>query len=369
MMKRTIIILATLALAVGLGFWFWPRSPSKERSSAVVPIPPRERDLPARAADISPVVKTATNQAATNRKFQTLNASERNTFLQTTKQLSFSDIMRIWLQAGRGDQDLMKQGAISTILGVAMRERTPTPEEMAEIREFIGNRANSVFERAQFLGVLAQAATKESVTVLVDLAMKLEERELKKVANTAVKSVGGLWGDGTYHEELSAPLERAWRESKDLELLAAVGVAMVEVGAASGIDLLINAAVADANWDPARARLAEGAFAYATILNPNAVPPLAAVLATSPPNSAVSKLASDALAKSGISEAGTALVGWLRTADERAAPLAHRYVAQSHTESMLRIWEAALDPALPFRSEANREAVRRGLAEYRIRRR
>jgi hypothetical protein len=54
------------------------------------------------------------------------------------------------------------------------------------------------------------------------------------------------------------------------------------------------------------------------------------------------------------------LVAWLQNANASAAPLVHDYMLPTqHAE----IWEAALDPSVSFRSEANREAIRAGLAQ------
>ena len=198
---------------------------------------------------------------------------ERNAFLAQIKKLDLADIMRLWLDTGRVERDLTKQGAVATILAYAMREKTPTPELLEQIRFFIASSSNSNFERSQLLGVLSDARTKESVELLLRAAELLADKELKQIAATSVGRVGGLWGDGTFHEELSSPLERAWRESQDQELLIFVAVAMAEVGASSGISSLVDSALIVAGRDEVRARAAKGALAHATILNPSAVPP------------------------------------------------------------------------------------------------
>jgi hypothetical protein len=56
-----------------------------------------------------------------------------------------------------------------------------------------------------------------------------------------------------------------------------------------------------------------------------------------------------------------ALVAWLQTADASAATLAWEYTSQT---AYPKIWQAALDPAVPFHSEQNREAIRKALAPY-----
>jgi hypothetical protein len=274
-------------------------------------------------------------------------------------------IFRMMLDAGRVEHDRMKQGAIASTMAQAFREKTPSAEFLMQMQQFLADSSNSTEDRAYLVGVLSTAATKESVDLLLRAAAFLEDKQLKQSAALSIRSVGAMRGDGTFHEEVSPPLERAWRESEDQDLLINVAVAIAEIGASRGISLLIHSAVNDAGKDKVRSQAAKGALAYATILNPNAVPPLAALLNKQPPHSAGSKLARDTLASSGIPEAGNALLQWLWNADESVAPEAREYAAQTRTPAMLKIWESAVDSQVKFRSEKVREAIRAGLAEYR----
>ncbi len=99
---------------------------------------------------------------------------------------------------------------------------------------------------------------------------------------------------------------------------------------------------------------------------PNAVPPLIARLANQSPMSTNAKLVAPILVKIGDAAAGKVVVSWLQNTNENAAPLIEDLIRQRTLgEPMLSIWAAALDPAVPFRSEQNREAIRAGLAAYR----
>jgi hypothetical protein len=376
MTKRNKILLLLSVLFAALGFVLWPvrQAPKANEPtvsdgtrlvSAAVKTPPPTIAQSQTVASQNQTVLAAGAGSSPKRKFADMGVLEANSILKEIMKQDLAAIFQLMVDAGRVEDDRMKQGAIGSILSQAMREKKPSADFLTQLQRFILNSSNLPHERAQVVGVLGAAGTKESVELLLRAAELLTDTALKRSVAVSVRQVGAIWGDGTFHEELSPPLERAWRESQDQELLIFVAVAMAEVGASSGVSLLVDSALIDAGRDEVRARAAKGALAYATILNPSAVPPLAALLANQPSGSAGSILASDTLAKSGIPAAGNALLQWLRGADESVAPQAQQYVAQTRTEAVLKIWESALNSTVPFRSEKNREAIRAGLAEYR----
>jgi hypothetical protein len=359
---KHLIWFCVILTAVGISLWPRRESPPAQARNAIAP---NQLATAGPAAVPIRADPTESEVGGSPRKFATMDVVERNALVSELERLDYLSILRRWLDAGRIDQDLMKQGAMSSKLASMMRARTPPTEFFEKMREIIASNQYSNLERGMLVGVLGAAQTRESVEVLLEVASTLTDGELKQSAILAVRRVGGLWGDGIFHEELSPLLERVWRESRDQELLVSVAVAMAEVGASSAVELLVNSVLNDAGRNNVRARAASGALGFATILNPQAVPPLAAVLTFQPPGSDASKLASDTLAAMGIPAAGQALLAWLQHADESAAPLARRYVVGARTPAMIEIWEASLSPNVAFRSEKIREAVRQGLAEKR----
>lgn len=376
MTNRNKILLLLTALVAAFGFALWPEGQAPKAHERTVSAGTKLPSVAATtqqstAAQAQPVLEQPQSVLASSvvsspkRKFADMGVLEASSIQKEIMKKDLATIFQLMLDAGRVEHDQMKQGAIASTLAQAMREKKPSADLLTQMQRFILNSSNLPHERAQVVGVLSTASTKESVDLLLRAAELLTDKELKQIAVTSVGRVGGLWGDGTFHEELSPPLERAWRESQDQELLIFVAVAIAEVGASSGVSSLVDSALIDPGRDEVRVRAAKGAFADATILNPSAVPPLAALLANQPLGSAGSKLASDTLAKSGIPAAGNALLQWLRGADESVAPQAQQYAAQTRTEAVLKLWESALNSTVPFRSEKNREAIRAGLAEYR----
>ena len=65
-------------------------------------------------------------------------------------------------------------------------------------------------------------------------------------------------------------------------------------------------------------------------------------------------------ARIGTREATSALITWLQLTDAEAASFAFE---TSRRSQFPEIWQAALDPDVNFHREANRAAIRNGLAE------
>jgi len=296
------------------------------------------------------------------RKFIAMGVLEANAILVEIGKMDLASIFRVMIDAGRVEHDVTKQLSIQSTLVGSLRVRTPSLEFLAQMRAFIADSSNSTFERNLVFGVLGAASTVETVDLLIEVATTSPDTELRQTAISTLNGVGTGLGSG---EKLSPALDRVWRDSQDKDLLRIAAIAMAQVGASSSVNMLLESSLEENGRDETRARAAQGAFAYVTILNPNAVPPLAARLENQLPSSTASKLAADTLVKMGIPAAGRVLVEWLRNADENAAPLAVNYVMRSRTETMLAQWEAALSPAVSFKSEKNREAVRSGLIRYR----
>ena len=164
-------------------------------------------------------------------------------------------------------------------------------------------------------------------------------------------------------ESLAPTFEQAWREAGpgSDDLLHSVGSSMARVGAPSSIEMLLTAALAPAGQDDMRKQAARDALTGTTILNDHAVPTLAARLSNDAPTNEASQLAGNILFKMQGPVANQALVAWMENADVSAAPLALELATNGQSPE---IWQAALNPAVPFRSEQNRLAIRQGLVAY-----
>ena len=356
--RRTFLIVAVAVLGLGIAIWLLTQSSHAPESTTTAAGPKS-------AGPGAPSAAPASVANGSALKFSSLSPIERSAFMAEMRERDPALIFQAMLDAGRIDLDRRKQLSIQAVLAYALRTKAPEAGLLDQMHKIISDASHPNSERAVVLGVLIAAQTRGTTEILLQLAGSLTDKTLRKMAISGVRTISSSWGDGTFHEEMSHPLEQAWRESQEQELLISVAVAMAQVGAANGIGLLLDSALREQGRDDVRARAACGALGYATILNPNAVPPLSAILASQPPGSISSQLASDTLARIPIPAAAKALVNWLQNDEGNAAPLAREYVIQSTSPAQLAAWEAALDPSVPFRSEKNRDAIRAGLAEYR----
>jgi hypothetical protein len=253
----------------------------------------------------------------------------------------------------------MKQLHLSSTFAGALQERAPSPEFLSQLHDFIEDKSNSSSERQLLIGDLGDAATKQTQDLLILIATASSDKETSQAAAGSISKAGTGRG-GTNQEELSPGLDRVWRESRDPNLLHCVASAMAQVGASSSMELLLSSALAKDGADDMRKQAALDALELCTILNDRAVPPLAARLSDQSPTSMASRLAGATLARISRPAAAQALVAWLQSANATAAPLVHDYLFRTQ---YAEIWEAALDPKVPFRSEQNREAIRTSLAQ------
>jgi hypothetical protein len=293
--------------------------------------------------------------------FEKLSAQERRAILAEIKKLDCAPIFQAMLDAGRIDHDFMKQGDISAVLAQAIRVRTPPPEFFKQLTTFIADNSNSISERGLVIGMLGKASTKESANLLVYEVTTLENKELKDTAVGAISNLDERSSDAN----ITPALDRLWRKSYDPKLLTSLGEAMARIGKPSSIELLVSAALARDGKDDVRKRLAQGWLT--TVISKDAVPPLAALLAKNRPTSPEAVLAFTTLAQIVDMKDRTSIetmMKWLQNADSSAAPLALNWIAHARNGPEIKAAKAALDPAVPFRSEANREALRAGLDKY-----
>lgn len=293
--------------------------------------------------------------AAPQRKFVDMSGRESRAIIAEIKKQDFDSIMNAWLKAGRVEDDRIKQTSIGTVWGWEMQQRPVSAEFYEKMKAIIDDPSYSMDERGDMIGVLSLAATPEAAKLLVREATAPVDPEVKRMATSAI----AVLGDNSHNEAIADLLNPLWKDSSDPLMIKSLAKAMGKIGAASSVELLFKDALAARGLNDARGNAAwDGLRA---IFTENAVPPLVAVLEKNPPDSPANKLALDTLAQIG-SAASKPVIKWLQTADSSAAPSAKAWVGKSQ---QLEAAQAALDPAVPFRSEANREALRAGLAAYR----
>ena len=356
------IFLGALVVVLGAAMAVWlrkpplahrvPESPPLEATSVTqTPVPP--------VAQV-PLPSTPSGVGTRERTFVEMGVLERNAFLTEVEKQDLPVIFKVMIDAKRVEHDSMKQLHLQTVFSDALRMKEPTPEFLEQLYGFITNSANTEFERQLLIGALQGAATKETVDLLLRVASTATDKKIRMSA----AGLAGVGAGGRGGPELSPMLERTWRETSNPTLIRSTASAMAEIGTPSGIDLLLSAALATDDQDKERKTAAQAALLNVHLRD--AVPPLAARLANQPPTSEVVKLVAPILAGINGPAAQEALVGWLRTRPENAAPLVYDLIRQRILGDPLEsAWATALDPAVPFNSEENRKAIREALDAYR----
>lgn len=328
---------------------------AQSRSSPGITATSRASPIPTAPAD------PAGGLSLTRKSFRTLPVLERSAILVEIRHQPLGEIFVLWQQAGDIDRDLMKQGAIATTMAHALREMPPTSELLDETWRYVSDGSRPFEQRSWVLGIFGGAKTVEGIEFLLKAASTLPEPQLRQVAIEQISGMGDLLGDGSYHEERSVPLERAWHDAAaGPDLLARVGTAMARIGAPSGIRSLMAAAFDSGPTSGNRRQAA--LFALSQAHTRNAVAPLAARLADEKQTTPAAILLSRTLVGIGDAAAAEAVLGWLRTADTRTGDLIPQLVAASRSSIMLQAWEAQLKSTDP-RTADIRSAILASLVE------
>ena len=368
-MQRKLLLGAVIAM-LAIGVALYVRGPaSKNLIPASNPTPKAESAVTAstRKQDLSIAEKgdgrdVPAPWVAVQRPFSAMNREERRAIADRIRKLDTGAIFHIWISARRSEHDFDKQYIVGVILQDAIREKPADSETVQQFQSFVNDDSNSLVERARLLQVFGGAATKETLDLLLQSATNSKDSKLKKIANNEVIAVGKLRGDGSFHEELSPALERAWSSSGDQDLLNSAAIAMAKVGAPSGVKLLIDSAISTASPTDFRARMAETALT--TTMNPHAIPVVSEVLLTETTADARSKIASRTLAEIGRADAIKVLIGWFQNADDGAAVLVRNCIKKIRNNAELQQWDSAVGPSAQFHSEINREAIKAALADF-----
>ncbi len=357
--KYKILFVAGIVLVVVSAALRLRKPPPAHRSNKSTPL----EDLVVAQNQIPPVVNTPLpsnpSGVGTHKlKYEEMGILEKNAFLTEVEKQDLPVIFKLMIDAKRLEHASMKQLHLQTVLSDAMRIKKPTPEFLEQLYAFITNSANSEFERQLVIGALVDAATKESVNLLLQVANSATDKKIKDSAATLTGNRGG--------PALSPMLERTWLETTNPTLLWSTAESMAEISAPSGIELLLSAALAKNSKDQARQEAATRALSIVLIYKEDAVPPLAARLKDQTPTSEAAQLVAPILAATSGPDGQKALVEWLQSRPENAAPLVEQLFRQNiRTDPFEYAWAAALDPALPFKNEENRNAIRKALEAYR----
>lgn len=296
------------------------------------------------------------------KSFRALSVTERNALLSEIRRRPLREIFDLWQRAGTIENDLMKQGAIATAMAYALRQQNPPQGFLDDMWHYVVDPQNSLRERSSVIGIFGGAKTVDGIEFVLKAAGNVPDVQLRRIANEQIASTGDLWGDGSYHEERSPPLERAWQTTSDPDLLSRIAISMSKIGAHSAMDTLLSAALDDSQSNSVHKRAA--LFGLEEVYSRNATQPVASLLACQDSANDASALASKLLVKIGDEVAAKALTSWFQKADASAVELAATSVARTRTPDLLDAWKALSASNQAFRSEEIRTAIREALKRY-----
>lgn len=201
----------------------------------------------------------------------------------------------------------------------------------------------------------------ETVDLLIREAITLTDQELRDTAIAGLRAVGDIVGGTLDKDDFTPKLTAIWFATNDPKTMLSSAQSIGRIGSASGVEVLLAAALAPDGKDDVRREKA--AYGLLKVNQPSAVPPLAAVLEKNPAGSHANSLAFRILNQIGDKTASEAVMKWFQTTDSSAAAQAKEWATNVRTTAQDAAAQSALDPKVPFRSEEIREALRAGLGK------
>ncbi len=130
---------------------------------------------------------------------------------------------------------------VNALLAEKLRKH-PQPEIYQNIGELLQDNDLSIEFKALLLDLLAQIATPSALAQLIDIADLGSNSPLYAFLLQALSRIGDNRWNGLFHEELSPMLQAAWSDPPiaDENFLNAVGTALANIGAPSGIEQLLD---------------------------------------------------------------------------------------------------------------------------------
>jgi len=304
-------------------------------------------------------IPATTTNPVPKKKWNEVSLAEGGAIMAEIAKKDMSSIFQHFLDAGRVENDLGKQGAVRNLLEYGLRDRKPDPAFLKKLQEFIESDEPSKLERGMMIGILANAGTKEAAELLIHEAINLEDKELR---GTAIAGLGNI-GYGVEKDDFTPKLTAMWFATNDPKTMLSSAESLGRIGSSSGVEVLLTAALAPDGKDDLRREKA--AYGLLKVNQPSAVPPLAAVLEKNPAGSQANTVAFRTLNQIGDKTASEAVMKWFQTTDSSAAAQAKEWAAHIRTTAQEQAAQSALDSKVRFRSEENRKALRAGLEAHR----
>ncbi len=291
----------------------------------------------------------------------------RMKYVSELEKRSSGELFDMWLAETKAKTDLLKERFIADGLATRLRDnQADSAGTLSQIKGFLLNESNDDYSRWRLAQMLGQAATAETLEVLLNALSSTGQPEMRAWLLAQVVKASQVTWEGRHHEELSEPLQRAWdaADSKS-DTLPYLGIALASVGAPKGLDVLFRDITRgggtisefEQHADD-KAWLALGSLEH--VRSSAAIPHLASRLAEGAPDSITTCAAGYCLAAMGQPEATAVLLRWIQASNGDVRQYVADWFGKMRDEGSVQMVSRAIKQE-SFASQQNQDALRSAL--------
>lgn len=300
--------------------------------------------------------------------------SERTAFEQRLQKESTGELLSrletLWRQTESSSRPSEEKALSKIALTLALHsgDENFNASAFQKLSALLRDNALPITAKMEIAAILGSVQTPQSVQLLLTEYQQSNDNELRESLAKQIERTGdNLWG-GPFHDDLSAPLETAWPRAKDDPTLAnSAAVGLAKVGAASGVQLLVDDVLRTGQTvqglNDIKDAQGEAAFlALVKIRNPNAIPILSAGLLNANSSEVNQYVCGLSLASMGRGEATQVLLQWAVTATDEDVAWAEQWFGKLRDTASFDMIAAALNQTtgVAFNSAKIRNAVALG---------
>jgi len=232
------------------------------------------------------------------------------------------------------------------ILGALLAEhlhKHPDPAVYQSIADLLSQSNVSLEIKAILLDLLAETATPEALTQLLNLSAQQLDSSLYILVLQAIARIGDNRWNGQFHEELSPALENAWANpvTDDPNYLDAIGKAIASVGAPEGVEELLQTVSGNNQSKEAetihRVKQEVAFEAISQVRNPAAVEVLDERLTQEPIGTPAFEASGNALAQMGSPDATRKILDWAEDAPPEGGRNVKDWLSNINDENSLNL--------------------------------
>jgi len=226
----------------------------------------------------------------------------------------------------------------------------------ANISNSLEKNSSNKEDKISTIRILGKTPSKPSLLQLLKILLDdNEDNEIKYAASEAVVAMTS--GSNSSLEALSPLLEDSYLKMKDNFYKYGIAIAIANIGAPSGIQLLLKDAIVNGN---------ESAPAHALLgtRNLNAIPVLAKGLRNQRSSDVELIVSGNTLAEMGSSEATKVIINWAKSTDVDNTTLIKNWILKIRDEGSFQVVSDSLASNVYFKNIEIKNAIQDAFSEY-----